>query len=475
MTDPMQILSKTELDLLHKGAMEVLEKTGVIFHHEGALEKFKAHGVKVDGKRVMPTEEQVMAALATAPRRFTMHGRNPDHDIDVGGSGTALAPGYGAPFVIDGNGDKRAATMDDYRNFLKLAQSSGQVDMAGFLIVEPCDLAPKTGHLDMLQTTMLMSDKPFISCPLSEGTLADNIAMANILFGGEKAIDGHPVMMPTINPLSPLQYSEEMAGALMGHAQWGQPVAVTNVVMAGTSGPVRPAGTMVISMAEVLVGLMLSQLVRPGSPAMMGNQSCPTDMRTGMTALGSPETCNFYRAGIQVARYYDLPTRIGGAMTDSYLADVRGGMEAALLMVSSMATDTDIIYHAFGIVGSYLAMSYEKFLVDEELAAMIRKFLKPMEITEEALSLETIHRIGHGGTFLMEMETLRRCRTEFHAPLLAERRSYGEWAEAGKLRAEDEAMAKLPARLESYTRPDIDPGVEKDLEAYVERRKAELG
>ncbi len=471
MHERLQVLTVEEKDRLHNAAMSVLGRTGVVFHNREALEIFKQHGVKVDGKKVHPTERQILDAARKAPRTFTIEARNPARNVTIGRGEPPLVAGYGAPFVSEPDGGHRRAVMEDYVNFCKLNHTSKVVGVNNFMVVEPSGLPPETGHLDMLLTTMLMSDKPLMSCPISKKALEDNIEMANILFGGPEAIRGRPVMFPTINPLSPLQFAEEMADAIIGHARWGQVVTVSNIVQGGGSGPVRLAGVMAVQIAEILAGLLLSQLVGPGTPFIYGNSSCPMDMRTGGMGLGSPETAQLFSIGAQMARYYGLPNRVGASLTDSHFPDIRAGMESMLLQFMGLAAGTDMVVHSCGILSSYLAMSYEKYLADEEMCAMIGAALRPVEITDEAIDLEAIHEAGPGGQHLTRPETFRLCRTEYYMPGLFHRQSYGDWHDRGALRADQVASAQLEKRLAEYQRPDIDPAIEADLKKFVDSRR----
>jgi trimethylamine--corrinoid protein Co-methyltransferase len=265
-----------------------------------------------------------------------------------------------------------------------------------------------------------------------------------------------------------------MAYAIMEHARWGQPAAVTNVVQAGASGPVQLAGVMALQLAEVLCGLVLNQLCKPGAPFMYGNSCCPLDMRSGGMGLGSPETAKLFNMGVQMAEFYGLPSRVGGTMTDSHSPDIRAGMEAMMLQFAALAAGTDVVVHAAGILGAYLSMSYEKFLADEELNAMLRRFTDPVRIIPETIDLKAIHEVGPGGQFLTRPETLAGCRTEFFTPAFMQRQAQGEWERQGALRADQQAGRYLKTRLESYVKPDIDPGIEKDLMEFVAKRKAEV-
>jgi len=471
MYDRMHEFTKEQLDRLHGASLRLLGETGISFNEPEALEIFAQHGVKVDGKKVFLTEKDVRKALDSAPAHFTITARNPAKSVAVGEDDFVLAPGYGAPFVTTAEGVQREATMQDYDNFCKLVQTSKYVDMNGFMMVEPSDVPAATAHLDMLFSSIVLSDKAFMGSPVSRQGAIDALEMAGIVWGGREAIKNKPVMISLINSLSPLQFSDEMAASLIEFARYGQPCVVAALIMAGSSGPVTLSGVLAVQNAEILAGLTLAQLINPGTPIVYGSTSSAMDMKTGGLSIGAPELSRFVSATAQMARYYGLPSRSGGGLTDAHLADAQAGVESALALSTAARSGINFVLHACGILGSYISMSFEKFLVDEELCGMVRRLLRPVEVTDESIDLPMIQKVGIGGQYLTQPKTFKLCRTEFFLPQLANRQNYQGWTDTGKLRADQRATEELQARLAKYEKPEIDPAVERALSEYVSRRK----
>lgn len=475
MYDRSHEITAADFQRLHDASMEILRDVGVAFYDEEALAIFKSHGIKVDGRAVFPTEEQIRAGLKTAPERFKLTGRDPEKSVWVGRDDFALAPGYGAPFIVTPEGDLRSGTMADYDNFCKLAQTSPSLDMNGFLMVEPSDVANETAYLDMMLSNILLCDRPFMGAPLSRQAVLDSVEMAAIAFGGRKFIEDNPVMIPVTSVIAPLRYSEEMAAAMIEFARAGQPVLTASLVMAGSSGPVTLAGVIALQNAEILAGMLLTQLVRPGVPYVYGASSCPIDMKTGALSMGAPETMVLTSATAQMARFYNLPSRAGGTQTDGHAVDYRAGAEAGLNLLTTLRNGINFVLHAVGIMSSYSAMSFEKYLADEEVCGMVKKMIQPIDMSDEAIDLETIAKVGIGGQFLTQPKTFKLCRTEFYNPVLADRLAHGAWHQAGAYGLDRIATEALPGRLEAYAQPDIDPAIAKDLAKFVVKRKAEEG
>jgi trimethylamine--corrinoid protein Co-methyltransferase len=471
MYDRMQELTRQDMEKVHDAAMDLLKTTGVAFNDEEALTIFKDNGFKVEGTTVFFEESAVQKALETAPKRFTVHARNPEKSVEIGEDDFVFLPGYGAPFVMDAKGNERQATMEDYDNFCKLIQTSPYIDMNGWMMVEPADMPHQTVHLDLNLSNMLLCDKPFMGSPVSRQGALDGIEMAGILWGGKENIMDKTVSVSLINSLSPLQFSDEMLGSLIELARHNQACVVASLIMAGGSGPVTLGGVLALQNAEILAGITLAQLVRPGAPVVYGSTSSAMDMKTGALSIGAPELSKNIHLVAQMARFYNLPSRSGGGLTDSLCTDAQAGAESALALYTAARGGINFVLHACGILGSYIAMSFEKFLVDEELCGMVRNMIKPVSLTDEAIDLDIIKQVGIGGQYLTHPKTFKLCRTEFYMPSLMSRKNKDAWAKAGRQHIYQIAEDKVAQRLAAYERPDIDPDIEKQLTDYVEKRK----
>ncbi len=420
MFEHMPSFTKAQMDKLHDATLHVLREVGVVFHDREALEIFRRHGFRVDGRTVFFEEGQVRKALETAPARFEIAGRDPGRTVVLGGTGLAIAPGYGSPFLADARGNCRPGTLEDYATFCRLIQTSGHVDINGMSMVHPSDVPPETAHVDMLLANMTLCDKPFLGSSTSRQAALDSLAMAEILWGGGEGLNRQPTLMAIISSLSPLQYSEEMAGALVQYARRGQPVMIGLLMMAGSTGPVT-----------------LAQRVRAGTPVVYGGTSTITDMLRGALAV-----------------------------------DAQAEVESALALATTILSGSHFILHGCGILSSYNAMSFEKFILDEEICGMLRRMLRPTEVSDAAIDLAAIREVGPGGEFLSHPSTLQRCRSEFFIPSLMERSDYGTWKAGGRRRTEERAAEKLRERLDAYEKPGISRGIERDLERYAARRKS---
>jgi len=474
MYDRIQTLTTEELTKIHDATMDLLKNTGVAFDDPEALTLFKKKGVRVDGKTAFVSEKDVRKAVESAPSHFSVSARNPEKTVSIGGENFALAPGYGAPFIVTPEGLQRKATKADYDNFCKLIQTSTVLNVNGFMMIEPSDLPIETAHLDMLYSNIVLCDKPSLGSPISRTGARDCINMAGLVCGGKQKLKETPVTLSLINPHSPLRYTQEMTGALIELVRHGQAVIIGALVMSGFSGPVSLAGLLVQQNTEILAGLTLAQLVCPEAPVIVGGTSSVMDMRTGSLSLGAPELTKITLATIQIAKFYNLPARAGGALTDAHIPDTQAGFESALGIYSGICSGSNFILHAAGTLGACIAISFEKFILDEELCGLVLELLNPLKVSDETIDLDTIKAVGIGGEYLTHPKTFEQCKTGFYLPNLVNRREYAGWQENGGKRIDEKVTMALKNRLDSYVKPDIDPQLEKELSSYIDKRKKKI-
>ena len=455
------------LDQIHNYSLELLKENGIRFPNKEALEIFKHHGFKTDGEMVFFQQENIEKALETVPQRFELHARNKKNSFLIGDDSYRMAPGYGPPFIIEKSGEMRNAVLDDTKKFCKLVQTSKALDFNSSIVAQPNDVPIKTAHLDMLLSTMLLTDKPLMGSTSSKICAEESLEMARIIWGNTDK----PVMLNLVDSLSPLQYAEEMVDALLVYARAKQPLIIHSACSMGSSGPITLAGSLVISNACTLAGICLTQLVNPGTPIVYGLGGSPTDMQTGGYVNASPEDAKHTAIVTALGRYYHIPCRSQGALTESFCLDYQAGMESSMMLTTAALSGAHISLHACGTYGSMLAMSFEKFIADEDLCCAIKKLIKPIEFSEDAFAMDMIKKMGTSGNYLIEPHTARRCRSEFFIPDLNTRTIHSKWLKMEPRQMDQRASQLLEKRLLAYEKPDIDPLIEKDLIKYVENKK----
>ncbi len=418
-------LNRASLDTIHAYSLELLRDIGIRFPSEKALALFKTNGFRVDGSIVHFEEKHIQKALETVPATFTVEARNPSRNIRIGESHYVMAPGYGPPFMIEPSGAKRDATQADVETFCKLVQTSKYLDFNSAIVVQPNDVPSETAHLDLLLATLTLTDKPIMGSSVSQAAARDSLNLAEMIWG---SLD-KPIMIALIDSLPPLQYATQSVEALMVFAAAGQPLIIHSACTLGSSGPITIAGSLVISNATNLAGICLSQLINPGTPVVYGLGGSPVDMRTGGYVNASPEDAKHVAISSAMGRYYDMPCRGQGALTESFSLDYQAGMESAIMLTVAALSGVHVGLHNCGTFGSMLAMSFEKFIADEDLCGALKRLMKPVELTKDAFALDLIKEMGTSGKYLMQAHTANRCRDEFFIPDLGIRTIHDDWLE----------------------------------------------
>lgn len=460
-------MNRETLDTVHRHSLKVLGRTGVRFYNDEALNVFKKHGFRVQGETIYFSEKEISKALETVPSVFSVEARNPSKSIVVGDSHYVVAPGYGPPFIIEPSGEKRDARLSDVHRFCKLVQTSNVLDFNTSMVVHPIDVSSQTAHLDLLLATLTLTDKPIMGSSTSREAALDSLRLAQMVWGGTD----RPVMISLINSLSPLQYAPEMVDALMVFARAGQPIVIHSACLLGVSGPITLAGSLVVSNAATLAGVCLAQLINPGTPIVYGLAGSAFNMATGSFRNAFPEDVKHTAIAAAMGRYYKIPNRGQGALTDSFCLDYQAGMEAAMMLTTGALSGVNLGIHGCGTYGSMLAMSYEKFIADEDLCGSIKHLIEPVELTEDAFAIDLIDQIGIPGNYLTTDHTFNRCRSEHYTSDFRLSMTHDRWARIGTENMIHRVTQMVENRLAFYVKPDMDPAIEKDLSRFVESRK----
>lgn len=461
------------LETIERGWMRLVSEIGIRFDHPEALRVLAEHGQRIEGDIVHFDPAWVLEMVAKAPEQFAFHARNPAHDMIIGGPHSVFLPLQGAPFVRRGD-DRREAGLEDTRDFFRISQVVPEYDLAGSWPCEPNDRPLDSRHLDVLQSIITLTDKPFGAHAISLASAEDGLAMARIVFGDR--IDREVVTYTNVNANSPLVYDERMLDSLLAFARAGQPVLVVPFLLMGAMAPASTVAALAQQFAEGLTGIALIQAVNPGAPCVLGSFLSTTDMKNGSPAFGGPESHFGLLASGQLARRYKLPWRAGGgSLTTSPLPDAQAAYEGMNTMQAAFLAGANIHMHCGGWLEGGLVASFEKLVVDLDMLQTLIKEFTPVEIDEAALAFGAHDEVRHGGHFLGAAHTMERFRDCFHRPLLATTDNFQRWSKDGSLDAAARATGIYQRLLEEYEPPPLDDAIRAELDEYVTRRRVELG
>ncbi|MDA7965806.1 trimethylamine methyltransferase family protein [Ruegeria sp.] len=469
------LLDEPALRRIEAQADWILEHIGVEFRGDDtALALFAAAGAHIDGVRVRFEPGHVRQLCETAPAEFQLHGRDPARTLTLGGDNLVLMPGYGSPFVTDLEQGRRYATLEDFENFVKLSHMSPALHHTGGTVVEPTDVPVNKRHLDMMLAHLTLSDKPFMGGVASVQGAQDSISMARLAFGAE-FLDQNAVMQANINVNSPLIYDEVMSASLRIYAAANQCVCISPAIFAGAMGPLSPAAVAAQTLAEAMVGIALSQLVRPGCPVVFGSFHSSMNLRTGALTFGSPEANLTTMALSQLGRRLGVPVRSGGGqVTASNAADGQAMQDSAGAMWATLLSGGHQVWHAAGWLEGGLVMSYEKFVMDLDHCGAMLKMLQGFDTDDEAFGRDAYAEAGPGENFLSTGHTLRHYTTANFEPQVPEAGPFETWDENGRQTADQRAAARWRQMLLDYQPPEMNSSTRTALNDFVAEHKAAM-
>ncbi|MCV0397382.1 MAG: trimethylamine methyltransferase family protein [Rhizobiaceae bacterium] len=469
-----EVLDEEALALIEANADTVLEEIGIEFRDDAeALALWKEAGADVKGERVRFPKGLPRSLLKTAPQVFTQHARNPERSVQIGGDATVFAPVYGPPFVRDLDGNRRYATIEDFRNFVKLAYMAPAIHHSGGTVCEPVDVPVNKRHLDMVLSHMKYSDKPFMGSVTAPERAEDTVAMAKILFG-DKFVEENTVVINLINANSPMVFDETMLGAAKVYARNNQACIITPFILAGAMSPVTVAGTLTQVLAEVMAGAAFTQLVRPGAPVLFGTFASSISMQSGAPTFGTPEPSLVSYGAAQLARRLGLPFRTGGSLCAAKVPDAQAAYESANTLNATLLAGTNFVLHSAGWLEGGLASCYEKFMMDVDQLGMAQRLAEGVDLSENGQAMDAIREVGPGSHYLGCSHTQANFQTAFYRSTIADNNSFEQWQAEGEKRAESRANALARRWLESYEAPQLDPGIEEGLVDFVAKKKESM-
>ncbi|WP_299621990.1 trimethylamine methyltransferase family protein [Pelagibius sp.] len=468
---PYEILSEENLTLIEENAETVLQEIGIEFRDDPeALAMWREAGADVDGERVRFPRGLCRKLCETIPSSFTQHARNPERSVEIGGNNTVFAPVYGPPFVRDIEGGRRYATIEDFRNFVKLAYMAPALHHSGGTVCEPVDIPVNKRHFDMVYAHLRYSDLPFMGSVTAPERAEDSVAMAKLVFG-EDFVESNTVMINLINANSPMTFDATMLGALKVYARHNQACIVTPFILSGAMAPVTPVGVMTQTLAEALAGLAFSQLVRPGAPMVLGSFASSISMQSGAPTFGTPEPALVLYGMAALARRLGVPFRSGGSLCGSKLPDAQAAHESTQTLIPTLLGGVNFVLHAAGWLEGGLVSSYEKFVIDADQLGMMQTFAGGYDLSENGQAMDALREVGPGSHFLGCAHTQANFETAFYRSSIADNNSFEQWEAEGARDAFTRANALYKKTLADYQAPALDPAIDEALRAFIKERK----
>jgi len=465
---PLDRLTDEAVETIHEASMHIVTDLGIQLDHERARAVFRACGAEVHDDDVVTVPRDVIEdSVASAPTEFVLHARDSDKDIAVGGDGRPVrAPGYGPPYVDSIAEGRRRARLSDYETLTKLAHAEDVINCTGYSVCEPADVGGREKHVAMLERSLTLSDQPVMASARGEDRAQECLDMVGIAVGDRDLQD--PYVAGLVNTVPPRRIDGEMLAGLIAFAEAGQPVLVSSFTMAGASGPETLPASIAQANAETLVGIALAQQLNPGTPVVYGVPTSNIDTRYGSLSIGSPESALVVAVAAQLGRYYGLPTRAGGGLTDAKALDYQSGFESTLIQTVTDLAGVDFVLHAAGILDSYETVSPEKFVLDCEGLRYLDRFRRGFRVSPDSLQLDRIADVEPAGHFIDDAPDAGN--DDFFRPTVIEKRSRSDWADNGRKSTAELAQERIQKLLDAYEQPRLDADRRHELDQYVANR-----
>jgi trimethylamine--corrinoid protein Co-methyltransferase len=468
---PVEVISVEGLETIEHNADTLLEQVGIeIGNYPEAVEIFRSAGADADGTRVrFPRGMCRRLITATAPRVFTQRARNPARDVVIGDPYMVLAPTYGPPFIHNLDEGRRYATIEDFRNFVKLTYLSPTLHHGGGTLCEPVDLPVNKRHFEMVYSHIRYTDKAFMGSVTQPGRAQDSVDMARIVFGAE-TVEREHVIMGLANANSPMSWDYNMLGSAKVYAENNQIVLITPFILGGAMAPVTIAAAATQTLAEALAGMAFCQIVRPGAPVIFGSFASSMSMQSGAPTFGTPEPQLVLFVMAALARRLGVPFRSGGNFTASKVPDYQAAYESAVSFMATMMAGVNFNLHTAGWLEGGLAIGYEKFMLDDDQASMAEAYVAGVDLTDNGLALQAMLDSGPGQHFLGSPHTLANFENAFWRSHLSDNNSFEQWELDGAADAAVRANARWKQQLAQYEPPPLDEGIHEELRAWIDAR-----
>lgn len=427
-------LAEDAVSKIHDSALRIMEKIGFEVNSEEALSLFKNAGADTDEKirRVRIPRDMAMELIGKAPSEIVLCGQDEKDDIFLGGSRVYAGTGGTALYIYDPKTEtRRQADLADVGKIGKLVDKLDNVHLY-MLPTYPSELPVEQIDVNRFLAGLDNTTKHIMGGVYTIDGVRDTIRMAEMISGSAEALRKRPIISMIACSMSPMKMDGHYGDLLITIARAGIPVVCPAEPLCGATSPVTLAGNLLVQTTDSLMGVMLSQIVNPGTPVIMGSVATNTDLRDLRYLAGSIEMGLLNAGGAQMAQFYKLPYYATGGMTDSKALDAQSGYESALTNMLCALAGSNFIHDAAGLMEFAMTVAYEKFVIDNEALGMIMRAVEGIRVDDDTLAYDLIEQVGPGGNFVTAKHTRNFMRKEHYQPTLSDRESREEWEDKGK-------------------------------------------
>ena len=446
-----KILSDLELQTINEISLDILKNIGVKIPHREILERLDGAGASID--KVTQTAklpgQLVLDSISKACKKHILYGRDRSKRAEFGYGFFNFNGSSGQYQIVDQKILKRRnPNISDLKKAITLGDSLKNINMVGALVV-PADIPSEVSDIITFYYLLTRTSKPFTGWVFSGRSARIIIEMMEVIAGGKEELREYPFYEVFIEPISPLFFRKESLEILTVFAEKGLPVGFSPMVQVGATGPCSIPGTLAQENAEILSGITVAQLIRPGLPVSYGGIPHIFDMKAQMISFGSPEQALMAAAMTQIGKYYGFPVYNNTGMSDSKCVDAQYGIEASATLAFGALARGDIFGH-LGICGADNAANLTQLVIDNELAGYFIRIFSGFDSNEVRDAYKEISKEGIGGNFFGNDMTIRKFRKEIWYPELMDRVPWDSWEKSGSSSIIDRALEKEKEILQGH-------------------------
>lgn len=468
-TPQFKVLSEDEQERIYSAALEVLEHTGMRIQGEEAVALLAEGGAEVNGDMVYIPSYLVEKSLNSAPKQVLIYTRDGKLAMRLGGSNSYFGTGSDCPYILDSfTGERRKSTKRDVEQATAICDALPNIDfMMSMGLIS--DESPTVTDLHQFQAMAFNTKKPIVFTSLDSHGTEDIIKIAAVIVGGEEELRKRPFIIHYVEPTSPLVISKDAVDRLLLSADKGIPVVFTPGPMAGATSPVTLAGTLVTSLAESLGGVVISQLRREGLPLIVGGALGIMDMRTAVTPYGGPESYLLNCAISELCKFIQIPMFGTAGCSDAKRIDEQAAIESTLSVITQILSGANLI-HDIGYLDLGLTGSFDMIVMNDEIIAMAKRFMRGINTDDEHLALEVTDNVGPGRSYLTEKHTLKHFKTEHWEPKLMDRGNYERWVKNGRKGFGERVNEKVKSILAEHKPEPLEEDKQKEVLRIIKNR-----
>ena len=466
----LRMLSDEQILAIHHSSLDILARTGIVMKNETARDLLLEAGAWQSGDRIKIPEHLIMAAIGSAPARIPMHNRLGELTMPLEEGRVFFGPGSDCIFTMDlETGERRRATAKDVQRIAHLCDGLDQIDFT-MSMGNPSDVPALDIYLHEFISMVRGSVKPTCYTANNRADMEEIYQIACAVAGGEMELRERPFLILYAESISPLLYPDESVDKLLFCAEKGIPVTYPPSPNTGGGGPVTLAGALALGNAECLVGLLLTQLVRPGTPFLYGMNTAALDMKSAIVSYGAPEWPLGMAAWTDIGRYYGLPVWGAAGATDSKVVDAQAGIEATVTVMAAFLCRCNLV-HDVGYIEYGTTSSMEMITIADEIIRDVCFAMGGVEVSERTLAREAIHGAQPGAGFLADNHTLDNWRWAQWRPMLIDRMRYDHWVKKGQKDMTARANERARKILAEHEVAPLSDAAEEAIADVLKRRE----